>query len=277
MLGIEVPADPRPMAATRIALGAYLLAYLGSMLPDVPLLFSDQGVYAPYLVPDMAPPVGVAWGLFALMLAAASALLVGYRARLAVLVLLPLYLHHYFLQLAIKQSSFERLLIVALFLFALDGGDGAYALRPTPPRDRFVPRMIMLQLVLLYLGAGLWKVVGPHWQDGTVLREAYQGMFATKLAFALARLPIPDVAWSLLARGVAYGEILLAALLCWPRTRPVGIALGTLFHLLNVVLLYIPEFTLCIALYPLFLSAHAYDRLDRLGQRATLRPRASAS
>jgi hypothetical protein len=48
--------------------------------------------------------------------------------------------------------------------------------------------------------------------------------------------------------------------LLFRRTRPFGVALGTLFHVMNSVILTIPEFLVCIAPFPLFLPERSVER-----------------
>ncbi len=49
------PIAAYPLAAFRIAFGCYLLAYLLEYAFVVDLAFSNEGVYSPFLIPDLAP------------------------------------------------------------------------------------------------------------------------------------------------------------------------------------------------------------------------------
>jgi len=133
------PASGERIAAFRILFALYLLVYFGAMLPHVELLFSNHGVYVPYLVPDYAPPPALAWPLFLAMPACAACMLAGYRSERAARVLFALFLYHYFLQLAVKQSSFDRLIanLLAVLCFADSGRVwGLDARRAAPPSRR---------------------------------------------------------------------------------------------------------------------------------------------
>lgn len=261
----------------RIGFALYMLVYLGVLAPHVTVLFSDHGVYTPYLVPDLAPPPAVAWLLFGAMLALCGSLLLGYRSELSAALLLVLYLHHYFLQLAVKQSSFERLIILYLAILALAGSGqrlGLDGVRAPGPRVVWAARLIAAQSMFLYSGSGLWKLLNPAWQSGAVLESAFQGMWATPLAFQIARAGLPDAAWTALAWSVVALELSLGPLLAWRRTRMLAVVLATLFHAGNWVLLFIPEFLLCVVALAVFIDDAKLERALSVLRRS--RPAAAA-
>jgi hypothetical protein len=252
------------MAAVRILLGIYLLAYLGAMTPHVPLMFSDQGVYVPYLLPDYAPPPALAWLLFSMMLGATVALTVGYRTAASAGLLLLLFLHHYFLQLAVKQSSFDRLIAIDLIVLCLaesGGGLGCVATRPGPQPTRWGERVLQIQTVLLYLGAGLWKAFNPAWHSGVLLRSNLQGMFATPLAFALVQQDLSQRTWAMFSLSIIALELAVGVMLMIPRLRAVALVLGTGFHVANCVVLVVPEFLIALAAYPAFMREQTLARI----------------
>lgn len=251
-------------ACFRIAFAVYLLIYLGMLAPHVVVLFSNQGVYAPYLVPDLAPPPAVAWLLFGAMVAACCSVLVGYRTELSAALLLVLYLHHYFLQLAVKQSSFERLIILYIAILALAGAGqrvGLDGLRAQGPKPVWAERLIAAQSVFLYAGSGLWKLVNPAWHGAALLRSTFQGMWATPLAFAITRLGLSNALWSSISWAVIALELSLAPLLLIRRTRRLGVVLAAAFHIGNWLLLFIPEFLVCLAALVVFIDESALERL----------------
>lgn len=274
------------MAAFRMAFGAYLLVYLGAMLPHVEVLFSDQGIYTPYLLPDFAPPPAVAWVAYLGMYGLAIALTLGFRTTLTSPLLLGLFLHHYFLQLAVKQSSFERLIIIYLVVFCLcDAGrvwglDGRRAWPASPAYTAWGERLVIFQTVVLYLGAGIWKVFNPAWHGGELLRMTLQGMWSTPLGFALARSELSDAGWTAATRTIIAVELLLAPGLVWRRTRTTAMLVGTAFHLANCVILAIPEFLLSVTPYVVFMQPRTLRRVQAVVVSRLprpLRPRASAS
>lgn len=267
----------------RIGFGLYLLAYLIALAPHVTLLFSSEGIYLPYMLPDLAPAPPIAWLLFGAMLALTCALIAGFRTGLTALLLLGLYMHHYTLQLAVKQSSFERLIIIELAALCLGsaglrlGLDGARlrkAGRDAAP-SVWLERVVAAQTLFLYFGAGLWKALNPVWHNGELLHSTFQGMWATPLAFGIAQLRPPGWAWAMASWGVIALELALAPLLLIRKTRHFGIVLAVLFHVGNTVLLFIPEFLVCIPALVVFadeaLLERWVERTHTLGRRALAR------
>ena len=274
------PSRGHRIATVRVLLGLYVLVYFGVQLPDAALSYSREGVYSPYLVPDYAPTAGVAYALVVAVLVAALALIVGYRTRVFAPLLLALFAYHYFLGLGEKQSAFDRLLAIDLALLCLaDSGRvlGLDARRPGPEPIVWPERMLALQTLFLYLGPGLWKVFTPGWRSGVLLESNLQGMFATPLAFRIVRLELSDTTWMALSWSVIAFELAMVPLLIARRTRMLALVLGTGFHLLNCVLLVVPEFLLSLAAYPVFVSEATLERATArvrkwLGRRAPPAP-----
>lgn len=271
------------LACFRIAFALYLLAYLAVLAPHVVVLFSSQGVYAPYLVPAFAPAPALAWLLFGAMLALCLSVLIGYRTELSALLLLALYLHHYFLQLAVKQSSFERLIILYLAILALAGSGqrlGLDGVRAPGPRLVWAERLIAAQSVFLYAGSGLWKLLNPAWHNGALLESTFQGMWATPLAFAVARSGLPHAAWAAGSWSVIALELSLGPLLMWRRTRLIAVVLAAAFHIGNWLLIFIPEFLVSVAALVVFIDESTLERavnaLRRLGALKRPRPAGEA-
>jgi hypothetical protein len=270
------PSGGQRVAAFRILLALFLLGYFGSMLPHVALMFSSQGVYTPYLVPDIAPPAAIAWALFAAMLACTVALLLGYRSELAAAALLGLFAYHYFLQLAVKESVFDRLIAFDLIVlcFADSGRVWGLDARRAPARAPVVwaERLLMAQAVLLYTGSGLWKLANPAWHTGVLLRSTMQSMFATSLAFALVRLDLSPAAWTAFSWAVIGFELSMGPLLLVRKTRPLALVLGAGFHLFNCFVLVIPEFLVAMATYPVFIQPATLQRWgDAIAMRFSAR------
>jgi hypothetical protein len=268
------PTDGCRIAAVRILLGLYLLAYFGLLLPHTTLSFSNQGVYVPYLVPDYAPAPWVAAILLGVMLALCTALLVGYRTAIATPLLLALFAYHYFLSLAVKQSSFDRL--IAIYLLILSFSDAGAVFGLDARRRKHSPvvwgeRMLIAQTVFLYFGAGLWKLCNPSWHTGTLLRSTLQGMWATPIAFEIVRADFGATTWAVFSFTIIAFELVVGPLLLMRRTRTVGLVLGAGFHVLNCVVLSIPEFLVCLVPYPVFMDpsklAAAFDRVSALARR----------
>lgn len=273
---LYAPSSGHRVAAFRILFALYLLAYFGIMAPHVTLLFSNQGVYLPYLLPDYAPSPVWAWLLFLSMFALTIALLLGYRSELVARLLLGLFLYHYFLQIAVKQSSFDRLIMIYLVILCFaDSGRvwGLDARRAGPTPTVFAERMLALQSLMLYFGSGLWKAFNPAWHTGALLHSTLESMWASPLAFAIAQRDFSEQAWTHFSWTIIVFELSVAPLLLLRRTRPLGILLGFGFHFFNTVVLVVPEFLVATTPYPVFIQPQT---LERLGARVMQRLRPAA-
>lgn len=255
------PTSAVPVAAFRVLLGGFLVSYFLTMALDVTLLFSNEGVYMPWLLPDYGPPPIVAWLIYLLTLASMTAFTLGYRTPISTPLTLALFLYHYFLQLAVKHSTFERLIIEWLVLFCfVESG--------LPTVAAWMGRLIRFQTIMLYLGAGLWKAANPHWRSGVLLHATLQGMWSTDIGFWLVRtIPAGD-SWATVSQIVIIGEILVGVFFCVRRLYPLAIISGIAFHLGNVIFMSIPEFLICITPYVFFIEPTTLQRWgDRLASR----------
>jgi hypothetical protein len=271
------PASPYPIAAFRILLAIFLLGYLGALAPFVSVLFSSEGVYAPYVLPDLAPPPAAAYALYGLMLLLCGLLLLGFRSGLVIPCLLVLFFHHYFLSLAVRHSSFDRLIAIYLLILWPARADAVWGWSSSTKAAEtasFAGRLIRFQTIVLYLGAGLWKALNPAWQSGELLRSTLLGVWATPLAFWAVRQQPEPAFWAAASWGVISFELALAALLWIRATRPVAIVLGIAFHLLNSVVIAIPEFLVCLAPYVFFVHEDTPRRWGMWLANALRRPRA---
>jgi hypothetical protein len=116
-----------PIAAYRILLGVYLFLYLGASAPNVALLFSSEGVYSPFLIPDIAPPAWLAWILYSATMMLAVAFTFGYRTRVITPALFVLFLYHFLLNIAVKACSYDRLILLSLALMCFGETDKVWS------------------------------------------------------------------------------------------------------------------------------------------------------
>lgn len=275
--------DPIPAqhyAAVRIGVALFLLGYFLPFAPHLELFFSSQGVYAPVAIPDIAPSPFFAWVIYGSFLLAIAALLVGYRTRIAAPLVLLFYAYHLALNLALKNTVYDRLTLIFLVLLCFAPLDRCWSLRPTGASDsdgvvRAPPlfaRLLQLQLVSLYVGSGLWKATLSHeyWFQGEMMLNTMIGPWASPLAFWIVNLGLPLWFWTAVTWSVWVWE-LAGPLLYIPRARELMMLVGVVFHLSIAFLLNIPQFLVCVAIYPLFLSTALLDRWAlRCARRAGL-------
>ena len=109
------PEHPEPLAAFRILYGIYLLCYLGSFATKVIVVFSSQGVVQPWLLPDWAiPSAALAVSIYSLLLVLILLFILGCTTLLVTPLLLLLYLYFFLLNLAIRDTAFDRLNLIFL-------------------------------------------------------------------------------------------------------------------------------------------------------------------
>jgi hypothetical protein len=291
------PRAPHRMAGFRILLGLYLLGYFAALAPHVALLFSSHGVYVPFLVPDYAPAPAVAGILFAVTLSLALAVTLGFRTHVTVPLLLVAFLHHYLLGIAVSYAAYDRLIVVYLVVLTFAEGGRVWALNPvwaltpvqalTPaaasaphPACGWGERVLTLQAFMLYFGSGLWKLVNPAWHDGRLLESVHQGMWATPVAFWISRLDLGTSHWTLFAWMTIALELAVGLGFLFRRSQGWAMLGAASFHLANSVILFIPEFLVCVTLAPIFASDRLLfavaARFEKLRSRV-LRPRAGAA
>jgi hypothetical protein len=114
--------------------------------------------------------------------------------------------------------------------------------------------------VLLYFGPGLWKLLTPAWHDGALLYSNLQGMWATPLAFRIVRAGFSQGTWAAFSWSIIVFELMLGPLLLMRRTRPYALVFGAFFHVLNCVVLVVPEFLISLVAYPVFIAPATLER-----------------
>lgn len=242
--------EPQPtstLALVRIFFGLLMLLWTAFLGPDLFRMFSRSGV-APE-TPDFGPGT---WGLLELapsdaalvtlwiaMLIASACLMVGFRTRLAALVVFLGVLSFQRRDPWGFNSGDSLVRIVALYLVLAPAGVALSLDRLRRARDRFwefplrapwALRLIQVQLSVLYFSTVWQKVRGANWNDGTA--AAYSMRIED-----LERFPVPGViSDSLLISNVLTFSTLIVELslgiLIWNRAlRPWVIAAGIGFHL----------------------------------------------
>ncbi len=253
-------APGHSLAAFRILFGIYLLGYFLSFAPNVNLIFSNQGIYIPYLIPVRALAPVAASALYIFTLLVIGAFILGYRTLLVTPLVLVMYLYFYFLNLAVKNTAYDRLNLIFLFILCFANLDGVWSIRDTSgkgaARTYMAPfwgvRMIRIQVCLLYFGAGLWKLLSPHWHTGQMMRWTLIGPWGTPLGFWLVNLDPPMWFFTTLTWSVILFEFTMPVALNVRKLQPYAFAAGVGFHLSVALFLSIPEFLDCVAAYILF-------------------------
>lgn len=256
----EVP--PHSLSAFRILFGLYLLAYFLSFAPKVNLMFSNEGITIPYLMPDWSLSPAFCTALYGLTLLVMLAFTAGYRTAWTTPAVLVLYLYFYFLNLAVKNTAYDRLNIIFLCILCLARLDRAWALSaPANGSDGqktavslWPVRMITMQVSFLYFGAGLWKLMSPHWHKGEMMYYTLVGPWGSPLAFWIVRLGLPMSFWLMVTWSIVLWELSMPLGLNIRQIQIPAMLVGVAFHASVALLLNIPEFFNCVCTYVLFLD-----------------------
>jgi hypothetical protein len=273
------PISAYPISAFRILFGIFLFIFLLPSLPHVDMLYSNQGVYSPIIIPDIAPSPAVAMCLYVFMLILCVAFILGYRTRVVTPALTALFLYHFMLSMMVKACSYERIIIVFLFLMSLGDVSRAWSLDARRAADKEPPvvpawptRLMILHLSVFYFTAGLYKVTSYDWQHGTVLRNVITSVWATPAGFWLANLGLPDWFFCLASYVLIFFELTcgLAFLITdfdlelgtarrtihlrFGNLQTIYFCFGVFFHLSVWLFMDLPQFLICPLAYVLYVN-----------------------
>lgn len=239
--------DGRLLALLRIGFASLVLLHYLALLPSFDQLWSGHGIvpladlyavadgFVPTLFSALPRSDGVMWLGVALLLLHATLLLVGYRSRLQIVLLLvwlislqnrnPLVLN--------GQDAVLRLTGVFLALtplgsrWSLDQRRSGFS-RATA--TMWPLRLLQVQIAIVMLSAGLWKLSGDDWTSGNAL------YYVTRLDGFWGNLPLPESALTSrpLLRAATFGtlalELVVPIAIWFPRTRRVALVAALLFH-----------------------------------------------
>ncbi len=255
------PADPRPLGLIRIAVALLLLWSYGWLGLDLGAVVGRQGWADPSTVRSALPPGG--WSLWfaipdplqpyvwSLGIVALLALLFGVGARVAAIVAW-IFVVSTMRRAPMLLFGFDNVIATWLLYLAVSGASGqAFALR-LPGRPRRVLRrtisanlglrLIQLHLCLIYASAGLAKLQGRPWWDGTAV-----GMLLGNSefrAFDLGFLADHPRWLELATHGTIALEILYPILIWFRGWRPWLLAGAVAMHLGIALAMGLTEFSL---------------------------------
>ena len=241
------PQPTSSLALFRIAIGAVSFAWALSLLPDFHTFFSARGI-EPIPPSDLGvggwgvlntfPNYSVAIALYVALLVASVCLLVGYRARLASVVVFVGVLSFEHRAPSIFNSGDGLLRNVTFLLMLAPVGASLSVDRWRRARDRFwefparapwALRLVQIQLSAVYLSAVWLKLHAPAWIHGTAVS------YAARLE-DFYRYPLPNV----LSHSTFFSSVLtywtiavelMVGILVWNRAaRPLVLALGVALH-----------------------------------------------
>jgi len=258
---VRGPVDPRPLAWFRCWFGLLTLVNLALLWPDMPMWLGDDGVLPPDVhrlrITDTRLSIYLVTGsgdlaialIRGLGLAGGLGLVLGVCPRAAAACVWAAAVSYSWRNMNILHSGDSLIRIGSFFLiFARSDGclslpravrrrrrpaaDDASRMSAAAPCLERVPawpqRILQLQLCVLYLVAGIWKLTGPTWRDGTAVGMVLQlGEFQ--------RFPIPDFFLTPpMSQVLSYATLAFELgfpLLIWvPRLRMPLLLAGLVFH-----------------------------------------------
>ena len=270
------PIPAYSLALFRIAFAFVVLVILGLLAPDALDRYGPRGVLpAADAANTLAPPRinlllmlpqsdAVVYGFFAFSFLATLALLVGFRTRIASILVwvCVISLHHrnvYLLNAGdhlVRNLSFLLMFAPAGACFSVDRWLRRRRGIEPAGQPMIVPwaqRLLQLQLCIMYADSVMWKLAGNHWLDGTAVYYIVQ-------LDEFRRFPVPAwcatlwfsrfATWSSLAAEAAM------ATLVWIRPlRRYVLCAGIALHLGLEYTMNIPVFQwVVLASYCLFLD-----------------------
>lgn len=266
------PVDTAPTAALRIACGTLTLGWTVSLLPDAQAFLSDKGLSATAVGGTAGwwtLPVDSPYAACLLLGLASVALIVGWRTRIASVVVAFLLIVLQRRDVYVLNSGDLLLRELALFVALMPAG-ATWSLdarrRGARLRAPWALRLLQLQVSVLYLFSVTAKLHGSSWQDGSAVGKALQ--LEDLQRFVVPQTLATSVTLSaLLTYGTLVVEAFLVVGLWLPKTRGLAIVAGVAIHLGIEATLLIGWFSLTIiACYLAFVPAPALRRLveDRL-------------
>jgi uncharacterized membrane protein YphA (DoxX/SURF4 family) len=269
------PEPTSSLALFRIAIGVISFGWGVSLLPDMRAFFSATGIEP---APPVNPPAGT-WGvlntfpdypvavaLVVALLLASLCLTVGYRTRLASVVVFIAVVSFEHRTPSIWNSGDGVLRILCFYLMFAPAGASLSLDRWRTARDRFwefparphwALRLVQIQVSAMYLSAVWFKLHGTGWLDGTAVS------YATRVEDLERFAPPGFLSDSLLFSSVAtYWTLvieLMIGLLVWNRAaRPYVLGLGVALHVSAGLTLRLGFFSeTMLAAYLVFLSPTA--------------------
>jgi hypothetical protein len=280
------PTPTSTLAVVRIGYGLVILAWAASVGPDLMTFYAPDGMFSKQYI---------GWGIlqffnshaavvvvYALFIASAVALTLGYRTRIAA-ILVFVSLSSLFFRNPYLQSGGDALLrIIGFFLMFAPAGASLSLDRwrtnrarfwEFPSRSPWALRMIQIQLVLMYLATAYAKLNGETWRSGTAVGYALQLAHYERLPIpqAIVDSPLPN----LMTWGTLVIEVLLPILIWNRRLRPWAIAAGVGLHLSIELTLKVGFFSW--AVFVLYLAFIPADTLSGWVLRARARIRSRLS
>lgn len=246
------PLDIRVSAAVRMGFAVLMLVNLAVLYPDLALWFTDDGILPFAAGREATGPFG--WSVFWVLPGSAAVvqacfwictiqtvlLGIGFLSRLnaACVWVWLLSFQNRNPMILDSEDAVMRLVLLCLVLMPCGAAWSVDAwLRRRSVAKSYRPavglRLLQLQMCLIFFAAGLWKLGGQPWFDGTAL------YYVGRLDDFFGRFPTPawifDTPWvvALLTWSVIAAELAVPLLVWFRETRRTALLMALCFHLAN--------------------------------------------
>lgn len=276
------PQSTAPVEVLRIAFGVVATVWMFSLVPVLDPFFGHGGAIPPREVPfggwtlfTLVQGSPLIWVLWLAGVLGAAALTVGFRTRLAALVVFVVIMSVTRSAPLAFNAGDGLLRLVALYVLLMPAGSAASVDRwradpghvwDFPRRPPWALRLAQIQISVIYISPVWEKAGGAGWRDGTAVS------YAVRIG-EVSRLPVPSFVTGspLLAELATYGTLaaeLAIGVLVWNRAaRPWVLALGVLLHLSIELTLAVGFFSVTIVtLYLAFLPPRRAEQVLRWGR-----------
>ncbi|MFO0880255.1 MAG: HTTM domain-containing protein [Gemmataceae bacterium] len=271
--------DVRSLALFRVALAVLIILDWIDRLPDLRVLFSDDGMMPRNLVQGLQPfsfhmLSGSVWFqalLFAIAIGLGVLLLIGWRAPWVCLVSFFLLASIHGRNPTLMQGGDHLIRIITFWGIFLPLGAcwSVDASRPgtKPASSRILsPATVayVFQICMVYWFAAAWKWLGPWRDEGTaVYLTLHIGHLPTRLGYLLREFP--SICWFLTHYTIyleAFGPVLLLLPFNVPLQRLVAISLFILFHAGLALMMELGHFPfVCMVAWLPLIPGAFWDRL----------------
>jgi hypothetical protein len=132
-------------------------------------------------------------------------------------------------------------------------------------------RLIRVQIALIYLSSGLWKLFNEQWRDGSAVHYVLNNNVYQR--FRLQVPPGLDWLTTLLTYGVLFWEISFGLMILYRPTRRIAIIVGVMMHLGMLTMIEIGPFGwVMLASYVSFLEPERVPSLPARFRHMFVRP-----
>ena len=271
------PQSTAPVEVVRVVFGILATAWMVSLAPVlVPFFGHGAAIPEPQLpalgwtLLSLTQNTPLIWVLWLAGVLGAAALTVGYRTRLAALLVFVVMVSVN-RQAPLAFNAGDALLrVLSLYVLLMPAGSAASVDRwrtdpgglwTFPQRAPWALRLAQIQLSVIYLATVWEKAAGVLWRDGVAVS------YALRIG-DIVRLPVPSFITDspVLVEMATYGTLVAElgiGVLVWNRAaRPWVLALGVLLHLSIELTLAVGFFSLgMLTLYLAFLPPHRAEQV----------------